>query len=327
VETLRETERLIGAALAAHRLSEPDYAAVAAREFNYVTPENEMKWDATEPAQGEFDFALAEAIMEFAEEHDQVVKGHALVWFRQLPAWVQSLSGADALRTAMLDHVRTVAEHFQGRVLSWDVVNEALDPNTDDGFRNDVFFTTLGESYIDDAFVAAREADPDALLFYNDFGIEGRGRKSDLAFNLVRRLVEDGVPIDGVGLQMHVRADSGPSADDVAFNIARYASLGVTVHISEMDVNVCRVAGTPDEKFQAQRRRYQEIIDVCVDSDACHGVTLWGVTDQYSWLNGQSPCSEEEGETGEPWPLAFDDGYQKKPAWSGIAAALLGSID
>ena len=324
---LRETGLRIGVALSARRLNQPEYAQTAAREFNYLTPENEMKWDNVEPSPGQFDFAPADTLMRFAEEHDMLVKGHTLIWHRQAPAWVDSLSSEAQVREAMTRHVEEVVEHFRdefpGRLIAWDVVNEAL--GSTDGnisFRESVFYRELGEGYIAEAFEIAHRADPEALLFYNDYGIEGLGNKSTATFELVRGLVEDGVPIHGVGFQMHTRVgDRGPSAEAFRENLERYAELGLPVNISELDVSVCDGSGSLESRLVAQRIRYNQLAGACLQSSLCLSITLWGVGDGDSWLNAESPC-EDSGI--QPSPLAFDDDYDKKPAWWGLLDALRG---
>jgi endo-1,4-beta-xylanase len=171
--TLKEagscTERLVGVALSAAHLAEGPYAE-AALEFNYVTPENEMKWDVTEPTQNGFTFELGDQIVDFAVQNGMKVKGHALVWHNQLPQWLTSMTNADQIRSAMINHIQGVMEYYRGKVIAWDVVNEAFD---DDGsLRDSIFSRYLGDSFIEAAFRAAREADPDVKLYYNDYDIE-----------------------------------------------------------------------------------------------------------------------------------------------------------
>jgi endo-1,4-beta-xylanase len=304
------TGRLIGAALGAPHLQESDYAATAAAELNFTTPENEMKWDATEPVQNQFQFAPGDTIVAFAQQHGMQVKGHTLVWHSQLPAWVSAITDPTALHDAMVNHVFQVALHYRGQVFGWDVVNEAV---ADDGqsYRNSIFYQLLGPTYLDDAFNAAHAADPDARLYYNDYGAEGAGAKSDFVYKLVQGMLSRGVPISGVGLQMHAGpADASPSAAQVATNMARLAALGLDVLITEMDVQIC----TSD--VYTQSTRFHDIVADCVAQPACKGVTVWGVTDKYSWLNGQS-CAT-------PQPLLFDGNYSAKPARMGVLNALLG---
>jgi endo-1,4-beta-xylanase len=315
--------RLMGAALGTYHLDDVTYGAVAAAEFNYLTPENEMKWSITEPSPNDFKFEGGDALVAFAEANQMRVKGHCLVWYSQLPNWVKELDNPEAVRGAMSHHIQQVAGHFKGKLLAWDVVNEAIDDGNGNALRDSVFLQQLGPSYIDEAFRLAREADPSALLFYNDYGTEGLGGKSDAAYALVKRLVESGVPIDGVGLQMHIGVGY-PSANEIEANIRRLGALGLVVNISELDVNLCGVAGDQAQKLEVQRQRYREVIAACLAVPQCDAITIWGVTDKYSWLNRFMPCSSaEEAPQGLPW----DDAYARKPAWKGIVEALLGKGD
>jgi endo-1,4-beta-xylanase len=315
--TLRGTGKLVGAALSTGHLNDTMYANIAGTEFGYVTPENEMKWDATESTQNQFRFNGGDQIVQFAEAHDMKVKGHTLVWHSQLPSWMQSMTGADAVRAAMNNHITKVVQHFKGHVIAWDVVNEAMDGTMP---RSDVFQQQIGSTYIAEAFRTAHMADADALLFYNDYGAEGLGGKSDAVFNMVKGLVTAGVPINGVGFQMHIGVQGWPPPADVAANMKRYVDLGLKVNISEMDVSLCNANGAATA-LMTQETRYHDIIKACLDSGGCQGVTLWGVTDKYSWLNSSMACSAQNVT---PRGLAFDDSYQKKPAYTGIFDALLG---
>ncbi|HEY5957585.1 MAG TPA: endo-1,4-beta-xylanase, partial [Polyangiaceae bacterium] len=292
----------IGAALSASHIDDTSYLSVAGSEFNYLTPENEMKWTSTEANQNQFNFAGGDTLVSFAQSHQMRVKGHTLVWHSQLPTWVSTLSTADAVRQAMTTHIQTVAGHFKGKLAAWDVVNEAIDDATGNPLRDSIFHQKLGDTYIDEAFVLAHQADPSALLFYNDYGIEGMGSKANAAYALVKRLRESGVPIDGVGLQMHIRATGSPTAADIIANMKRIGQLGLLVNISELDVNLCAVTGDQAAKFAVQEQRYREVVAACVAEPMCHAVTLWGVADKYSWLNNFAPCTKAD-ETGSPWAL------------------------
>ncbi len=303
--------RWIGAAVQSRLLGEPLYARTLSRHFDYVTAEWEMKWDPTERSPGVFSFEGADAIVGFAETNRMRIKGHALLWHEALPDWVKSLSPT-ALGTAIEDHVRTVVGRYRGRLVAWDVVNEAV-AEDGSGLRDTVFRQKLGESYLDLAFRAAREADPEALLIYNDYGAEGRGRKSDEVYALVRRLRERGVPVDGVGLQMHVSAQDRPPSGEIATNMRRLAELGLVVNVSEMDVRIRNVAGDQSTRLAVQRREYEDIVAVCVAEPRCHAVTFWGFTDRYSWIDSFFGPDD---------PLLFDDGYAPKPAFFGVQDAL-----
>jgi endo-1,4-beta-xylanase len=305
-----QTGRLIGAAVGAAYLADATYARTAATQLNFITPENEMKWDATEATRNVFSFDRADTILAFAAQNGLQIKGHTLVWHSQLPSWVTDIQDATDLRNTMINHITQVALHFRGRVIAWDVVNEAA-ADAGQSLRSNVFMQLLGARYIDDAFIAAHAADPYARLYYNDYGAEGKGAKADFVYNLVQGMLARGVPIHGVGLQMHTGpTDLSPSAADVASNMQRLAALGLDVMITEMDVQIC----TSD--LQTQSRRFHDIVAGCVAQPFCRAVTVWGIPDKYSWRNGQS-CAT-------PRPLLFDDNYAPKPAHAGVLDALLG---
>lgn len=314
----------IGAALNGNVNSDKVYASLAASEFDYLTPENEMKWTSTEPLPNTFNFVGGDQLVAFAQMHKMRVKGHTLVWHAQLPDWVESLSTADEVRQALTNHIQNVVGHYKGKVAAWDVVNEAIDNTLGNPLRASVFQQRLGSTYIDEAFRLAHEVDPTALLFYNDYGIEGMSSKADAAYELVKRLKTSGVPIHGVGLQMHIGGTGSPTAAEVIANMRRIAGLGLLVNISEMDVNLCSTPGDQATKFAVQGQRYREIVAACVAEPMCHAVTLWGITDKYSWLNSAFPCTNS-ADSSSPWALPWDSDYARKPAWEGIMSALLGN--
>ncbi len=302
--------KLVGAAVQSGLLGDGRYSAVLARHFNYLTAEYEMKWGAIERVQGVNDFGAGDAIVAYGEANGMEIKGHALIWHQSLPSWVGALSAAD-LRVAFENHIRSVAEHYRGRVVAWDVVNEAI---ADDGsLRDTVFRQKLGDTYIADAFRLARQADPQALLFYNDYSGEGLNLKSNRIYELVQGLRARGVPIDGVGLQMHISATNPPNAADVAANMRRLAGLGLSVNISEMDVRIRGVPGSTEARLEVQKSVYHSIVGVCVAEPRCDGVTFWGFTDAHSWIDAQFGADD---------PLLFDDQYGAKPAYYGVFDAL-----
>jgi endo-1,4-beta-xylanase len=304
----------VGAAVqSVHIASEPDYAAALGRHFSYLTAEYQMKWDPIQRERGVFDFSGGDALVAFAEAHGMRVKGHALVWHGATPSWVGTLSPHD-LRDAVADHIRAVAGHYRDHVVAWDVVNEAVAADGS-GLRDTVFSRGLGPGYIADAFRTARDADPRALLFYNEYDAEGKGRKSDRVYELVKGLKQGGVPIDGVGLQMHVDASSFPQPADIAANVQRLVALGLLVNISEMDVRIRTASGTTAERLDLQKRVFHDIIAVCAAEPRCHAVTFWGFTDKHSWIDSFFGADD---------PLLFDEGYRAKPAFFGAEDAFLG---
>ena len=298
----------VGAAVEPHLLEDAAYRATLVREFNALTPENAMKWDPVHPTERGWRFEPADALVAFAEAHAMAVHGHTLVWHRQLPDWLDAVPGPARMARALAAHVETLVGRYRRRVRSWDVVNEAVD---DAGrLRRTLFLRRLGPGYIAEAFHRAHAADPDARLYYNDYGAEGGGAKSDAVYALVARLVDEGVPVHGVGLEMHLRATHPPAPAAIAANVARLTALGLAVRISEMDVRIRRVRrGDP---LVRQRRVYEDAIAACA-APGLAGVTFWGVSDAHSWIHQ---------EFGSDAPLLFDRDYRPKPAYFGARQAL-----
>jgi endo-1,4-beta-xylanase len=239
-----------GVAVRADRLSDPGYAEAAGRLFASVTPENELKWLSTEPEPGAFSFVAGDRVVDFAGEHGQRVRGHALVWHLQLPPWVTGT------REELRRHIEGVAGHYRGRVAQWDVVNEAL--GDAGGLRDTPFLHTIGEGYIAQAFLIARRADPEARLAYNDYGAESPDTPKGRALHqLVRALVGQGVPIDVVGFQTHADLEPIPGFER---QLRRIAAL------------------------DAQAVAYRRIVAACRAVPRCRGITFWGLDDGDSWI-------------------------------------------
>ncbi|WP_196217987.1 endo-1,4-beta-xylanase [Streptomyces blattellae] len=296
-----EKGRYFGTAVAANHLGEADYAATLNTEFNSVTPENEMKWDAVERTRNTFTYGAADQIVNHAQSRGMKVRGHTLVWHSQLPSWVGSLGTAD-LRTAMNNHITQVMQHWRGEIDSWDVVNEAFQDGSSGARRSSPFQDKLGNGFIEEAFRTARAADPSAKLCYNDYNTDGINAKSNAVYNMVRDFKARGVPIDCVGFQSHFNSAS-PVPSDYQANLQRFADLGVDVQITELDIEG---SGT------AQANSYSNVVRACLAVSRCTGITVWGVTDKYSWRAGGTP-------------LLFDGNYNKKPAYNAVLTGLGGS--
>jgi endo-1,4-beta-xylanase len=302
--------KLVGAAVQSGLLNTMPYRSVVEREFGALTAENDMKMATIARNRGAFNFSPGDAIVDFGNARGMPIKGHTLLWHGSVPPWVDALPPSE-LRPFVEDYVRSVVTYFRGRVRAWDVVNEAVNDGGQ-GLRDTVFRRGLGDGYIAEAFRIAREADPSALLFYNDYGGEGLGGKADRIYDLVRNLRAAGVPIDGVGLQMHISASSRPSDASIAANMRRLADLGLLVNISEMDVRIASTPGTDQDRLEAQKSTYYSVVRLCVAEPRCDGVTFWGFTDAHTWLAPDRP-------------LLFDAAYQPKPAYFGVLQALGGS--
>jgi endo-1,4-beta-xylanase len=298
---------LIGAAVNPDLLSQPDYARTLSEQFNTVVAENAMKFASVQPREGKFDFAAADKLVAFAQKNNMRVRGHALVWHSQVSDWVTEARCKDAEKI-LRAHITTVAGHFKGKVFAWDVVNEGLD---EDGSLRDTFWARcIGPDYIEKAFRWAHAADPKAKLFYNDYGIESEGVKARRAYDLVSDLKKRGVPIHGVGLQMHL--DRIISDVFVARYMQQFADLGLEVHITEMDVRLPEPAGTRDVLMQTEA--YRMIARRCVQAKNCTALLTWGVSDRYSWIPDFFP--------GYGSALLFDKEYQPKPAFKAVLSEL-----
>jgi endo-1,4-beta-xylanase len=311
----------IGAAVASRPLANvPAYRETLAREFSSVTCENVMKPSFVQSTPGYFDFQAADAIVAFAAANGMTVRGHTLVWHQQNPAWLERVAAVgENPAGALRDHVVGVVRHYRNDgpapVPVWDVVNEAL---TDNGLLRDTLWSrALGPGYLADAFRWAHAADPDARLFYNDFGAEGMGRKANAVHAMLRDLIRDGVPVHGVGLQMHVGIGAGhaPPVTDLAANITRLRALGLDVHVTEMDVKLQTGTGTDEARRADQAQVYADVLGTCLETGVT-SFTLWGFTDAHSWIPGF---------TGKPdGALPFDTAYEPKPAYHALARVLAG---
>lgn len=289
-EPLRQAagERLrIGTAVEGiHRsqaLTEPAYRDALAANFNSVTPENQMKWSIIHPAANRWAFEPADEVVGFARGHGQTVRGHALLWYGSLPAWVTDLPDCEALRDAVRDHVTTLVTRYRGVVTQWDVVNEMYD-ETGRLRPEEPFVSRCGEQIVADAFRWAHAADPEATLFLNDYSAEAINARSDAYHALAGRLLDQGVPVGGMGFQGHLRLTDGVPAS-MADNLARFAALGLEVAVTEADV---RMRVTPAWPWDAagQGDVYADLLGVCLQQPACTSFTVWGFTDRYSWVPG-----------------------------------------
>ncbi|GAB3897575.1 hypothetical protein GCM10027612_54160 [Microbispora bryophytorum subsp. camponoti] len=289
-----QSGRYFGTAISSSRLGDSNYTTIANREFNMVTAENEMKIDATEPNQGQFNFNNADRIYNWAVQNGKQVRGHTLAWHSQQPGWMQSLSGS-ALRQAMINHINGVMAHYKGKIPYWDVVNEAFDDGN--GGRRDSNLQRTGNDWIEVAFRTARAADPAAKLCYNDYNIDNwTWAKTQGVYNMVKDFKSRGVPIDCVGLQGHFNSGSAYNSN-YRTTLQSFAALGVDVAITELDVE------------GASATTYANIVNDCLAVSRCVGITVWGVRDSDSWRSSQTP-------------LLFDGNGNKKAAYTSVLNAL-----
>lgn len=288
----------------------PVARAVVAREFDSVTTENDLKMEFVQPREGEFDFQAGDELVGFARRHGMEIRGHTLVWGQQLPRWLTEPRdpwSRDELISILTNHIRTVVGRYRGQIAEWDVVNEAI--AEDGSYTRNFWLEGIGPEYIELAFRWAREADPTARLFYNDFGIEGANPRSDAVFDLAADLRRRGVPIDGVGSQRHSFLGDVTSEADVVASLRRFASLGLRVRITEMDVTI-PPANVAPSSLRAQAKLYRETASACRRVRACTGFTVWGVSDPFSWRGAETT------------PLFLDASYLGKPAYYAVRETL-----
>lgn len=313
---------LIGTAVRPQLFSEAAYTATLAREFNMIEAEDAMKWSVVRPNADSFDFRPGDEAVRFAKVHGMRVRGHCLVWDHNNPDWLEHGDFTPAQLSKLLQqHITTVMKHYAGQIFAWDVVNEALDENG--RVKNSLWYNQpgiglsgKGTAYIEQAFRWAREADPQALLFYNEAEGEGLNRKSDAIYAMVKDFKRRGVPISGVGLQLHIsQLDFDTAA--LAANIARLTALGVQVHITELDVSLPVDAAGVAEKDDLRRQAevYRGVVHACLQSPGCTAIQTWGFTDKYSWIGSHS-----RGTRGAALP--FDKAYRPKPAYNAILREL-----
>ncbi len=317
---------LIGAAVNVHYLSEAAYTSTLGREFNLIEPEDALKWEALRPDEKTFNFGPADQIVAFAQAHNMKIRGHNLVWGTHNPDWLTHGGfQSQKLSSLLHDHIRRVVGHFHGAVFAWDVVNEAFDEKGK--LRASIWYNQPGigagdgTGYIAQALRWARQADVDALLFYNEAEAEEVNPKSDAIYTMVKDFRRRGVPIDGVGFQMHI-FNLSPNLPSIAANFARFSALGIQIHITEMDVALS--VGTNGSVLnQADLGRqadiYQAITRVCRQTPGCTALQTWGVTDKYSWLGWATHKTKGAG-------LLFDRQYQPKPAYDMVRDALQGRV-
>jgi endo-1,4-beta-xylanase len=318
----------IGSAIIPFDLDTPAYAQIAGDQFSAVTPGNEMKWQIVEPTQGTYDWSGGDRLVAFASQHDQLVRGHTLLWHNQLPTWLTTgvANGTisnDRLRALLHKHITDEVSHFKGEIWQWDVANEffanSWDPNPlADGVNgNDFWVQHLGEGIIADAFRWAHAADPHALLFYNDFNIageDGTNAKADAVYAWAAQMRAQGVPIDGIGEQGHLDTQYGfPTR--IQQDLQRYASLGLKVAITEADVrtfvnNATDQVPTNNLGLFAQPYEFSKMLMACLAVQACISFTAWGFGDADSWVPGFF--------TGEGYAAIYDVYLNPKPVYTDL---------
>ncbi|MDE2025323.1 MAG: endo-1,4-beta-xylanase [Patescibacteria group bacterium] len=291
------------------------YRRLLGGEFNMLTPENAMKWDVVHPQRNTYNFSQADRIVDFASKREFAVRGHTLVWHKALPSWLTKGNfSPDELRSILKDHITTVVGRYKGKVYVWDVLNEII--NESGQFQPSIWHTALGEQYIADAFRIAHQADPSAKLFYNEAGAEGLTPHTDAVYELVRKLRSQGVPIHGIGFQMHIDAVEGLDYEGIRKNLERFSKLGLEIHITEMDIKVQDLPGTMEERLKVQAEMYRKIMQVASSIPNFKAWVQWGLTDKFSWITDSLPAGKKDS------PLIFDKYFRPKEAYFSMTDTL-----
>ncbi|WKN42648.1 endo-1,4-beta-xylanase [Tunicatimonas pelagia] len=309
----------VGVAINPKRLAQTDYAQVVGREFSSITAENVMKPQYIWAAERQYDFSLGDSLLEFAQAHNQQVHGHTLAWHLMQPDWLENtIDSYDSatLENLLRDYIQATVKHYRGKVVSWDVVNEAVSSGGK-GWRNSVYHQKLGDDYVARCHQYAREADPDVLLFYNDYDVIASSEKLATILAMVDDFQSRNIPIDGIGLQMHIRLDF--SLDKFQYALDEIVKRNLKVHLSEVDIRTNpdgELSTLTEEAAQQQQellaaivQRYQQL-----PAENKFAITFWGLRDNESWLTKH---------TGHPqWPLLFNENFSKKPMYQGFLDGL-----
>ena len=307
----------VGMAVRAGRLT-GQHGAVLEKEFNSLTAEYEMKMNIMYPSQGNYDFSKADAIVDYAEANGMHVHGHALIWHSATPSWVENFGGTDAEFEAMVeDYIKTTVARYKGRVRSWDVVNEAFNDGSGT-LRNSVFLQKMGPDYIKKCYQWTREADPDVLIFYNDYNMVTDATKRGAALALMDEFIADGVPVEGFGFQMHI-SYNGPSKSQIANASQEVVDRGLLLHFSELDVRANpnnNLTSLTESRSIGQQAKVREVVEVYNGIPAANKFTLtiWGLKDNESWLIDFWGHID--------WPLFYDDQFNIKKAHTGFLEGL-----
>ncbi len=293
--------------------NDANYRSILTREFDMLVPENAWKFQYVHPTRHNYDFSQVDALMAFAKSNNMQMRGHPLAWHHLIPSWVEKGNFTrDEWMAILREHIQTLMGRYRGQIPIWDVVNEAI--NRDGSLRDTIWLRHIGPEYIDLAFRWAHEADPQARLFYCDYGTEELGQKSDAVYDLVRGLLQRGVPVNGVGFQAHLGLSYAPKLEPLAENFQRLGELGLEVQFTELDVKVQDGTGSWEKRLAEQAKVYAGLLQTCLQAKSCTAFTTWGFTDRYSWIGDLTGLGEA--------PLLFDKSYRPKAAYKAIQQVL-----
>lgn len=313
----------IGNYAALKLLDDPIYRNILSSQFAFVSVDGELNWTfnngSMRPSETSYNYSNPDRVFAFAEAKHLPVQAHHLVWGEEkwLPQWLKNGNYTPAQLLELIhQHINNVAGHYKGSVKEWSVVNEAFTRGQHINDLNDWWADhTKGQDYIDKSFIWARQADPRAKLLLNDFGNETKNSTSDAMYKHIQHMKATGVPVDGIGMQMHIDANRPPAKADVISNMKRFGELGVEVYVTEIDVMLTNLSGSQSHKWQVQGQVYKSMAEACIESGVCHSFALLGVTDKDSWWNELNFKNAE--------PLPFTDKYQPKPAFFELRQAFI----
>ncbi|WP_010677927.1 endo-1,4-beta-xylanase [Bacillus timonensis] len=289
-------------------------------QFNSFTAENEMKPELLQPEEGLYTFESADQIVTFARENEKNLRGHTLVWHNQTPNWFfEDKDGQVADKYTVLkrmrDHIHTVVTRYKKDIYCWDVVNEVINDEGPELLRKSKWLDIIGPEFIERAFEYAHEADPNALLFYNDYN-ESNPEKREKIYTLVKSLIEKGIPIHGIGLQAHWNLTQ-PSTDEIRAAIEKYASLGLKLQLTELDISAFTfenrrtdLLSPTAEILEQQADRYDRLFQLLREyKEVITAVTFWGAADDYTWLDNFPVAGRKN------WPFLFDENHKPKDSF------------
>lgn len=313
----------IGTYAARDFLPDRPYKEILTTQFEYLIIDGLPNWSYEDgdlrPSETEYDFSRIDEIMSLAQQHGMPIRMHHYVWGekRWLPNWLKEGNySKEQLLNLIRDHIMTVGTRYKGKVREWTVVNEAFTRKLRVKGLDEWWGDRLGEEYIDKSFHWAREADPGAVLILNDFNNETANEVSDITYDYVRRALAKGVPIDALGMQMHLDGSNPPTKEAVVANMRRFAELGLKIYITEFDVNMHDLYLPQEEEFKIQATIYKDMMEACLEvgRNVCPNFGLLGITDKQSWYRGIG--------IHDATPLAFDKDYNPKPAFFALREAL-----
>ncbi|MDQ3094086.1 MAG: endo-1,4-beta-xylanase [bacterium] len=306
-----------------NHLDNKNYTYILTGQFELALADNTPNWYFTDgglrPSRSEYNWDQMDEVVNFAQSSNMSIEAHHYLWGEQkwLPDWLKNGNySKQELSQIMQEHIETVGKRYSGRIKQWTVVNEAFtrDQHLYD-LRDWWADNTGGLGYIDQAFVWARQADPESKLILNDFNNESINDTSNAMYDYVKGALARGIPIDGIGMQMHIDGAHPPTKDEVISNMKRFAALGVGVYVTEFDVNMEDVRADSGDKDRIQENIYYEMMRACIESQVCSSFAFLGIYDGETWYNHIG--------LKDPRPLMFDDRFRIKPAYWGVRGALM----